>query len=135
MRLLNWIGLGNQLTEPIKAVGNLYTTDKERLKGEANLEEITQKPQLAQIETNKLYAMSSVLFNSGWMPLLGWTAGFLILLFYMPQILIITYVWGKNCILTDTAQPFPMKPDDILNLVYLLFGMGGLGIARKKIIG
>lgn len=133
MGILNWIGLGKDLAEPINAVGNLYTTDKERLEAQAKLQDVIQKPQLAQNETNKIFAMSKILFNSGWIPLLGWTAGFLVLLFYAPQIIIITYVWGIECIKTGNPEPFPMSSDDILNLVYLLFGMGGLGIVRNKI--
>lgn len=132
MGLLNWMGFGKDVAEPIRAFGKLYTTDRDRLEAEAKLEEVIQKPQLSQLETNKVFANSSSLFNSGWIPLLGWTAGFLVLLFYAPQILIVTYVWAKKCIATGNPTAFPMKPDDILNLVYILFGMGGLGIVKKK---
>lgn len=133
MGIMNWLGIGKDLAEPINAVGNLYTTDKARIEAETKLQEILQKPQIAQLENNKLLALSGKLFNSGWMPLLGWTCGFLILLYYAPQILIVTYVWGKVCIISGKPIPFPMKADEILNLVYLLFGMGGLGVAKKAV--
>lgn len=132
MGIMNWLGFGKDLAEPINAVSNLYTTDKERLEGEQKLQETLQKPQLAQIENNKILAMSSVLFNSGWQPLIGWTAGFLILLYYAPQMMIIIWVWGKACLSSGNISPFPMKPDDILNLVYLLFGFGSYSLVKGK---
>lgn len=132
MGILNWIGLGKDLAEPIKAVGDLYTTDKERIHEETSYQDITQKPRLAQLETNKLQ-MASGWFNSSWQPLLGWTSGFLILLYYAPQIIIVTYVWGKACYMTGIVKPYPIKPDDILNLVWLLFGFGGYALANKKL--
>lgn len=132
MGLMNWLGLGKEIAEPINAVSNLYTTDKERLEGEQKLQETLQKPQLAQLEVNKALAMSTAVFNSGWQPLIGWTSGFLVLIYYFPQIMIATYVWGGHCIDTGVVTPFPIKPDDILNLVWLLFGFGGYSLMRKK---
>lgn len=133
MGLMNYLGLGKDIAAPIDAVGKLYTTDRDRLEAENKLEEIQQRSQLAQLDNNKLLIMTGQMFNSGWMALLGWTAGFLVLLYYLPQILIITYVWGKYCVTTGKATPFPMKSDEILNLVYLLFGMGGLGVVKRKV--
>lgn len=131
MGIANWLGLGKDLAKPIEAVGNLYTTDKARLESQKDLEEIVQKPILAQLATNAIMASSSHLFNSGWQPMIGWTSGFLVLIYYFPQILIATYVWGGHCISSGIVTPFPMKPDDILNLVYLLFGFGAHSIAKK----
>ena len=134
MGILNWLGIGKEIAEPINAIGELYTTDKERLDGEAKIQqEITQR-HASQNEINKVYATSTNFFNSSWIPLIGWTSGFLLLLFFAPQIAITTYVWGKNCIMTGKITPYPMSPDDIKSLVYLVFGMGGLGIVRNKII-
>lgn len=132
MGILNWIGLGKDISEPIKAVSDLYTTDKAKIEAEAKYQEIVQKTQLAQLETNKMLAMSSQVFNSGWQPLIGWTAGFLILIYYAPQIIIATYVWGSAAIETGNVVPFPIKPDDILNLVWLLFGFGGYSLVKKR---
>ncbi len=70
-------------------------------------------------------------FDSSHIVLLGWTCGFLILLYYLPQIIIITLVWGANCIRTGIITPFPMKPDDLLNLVYLLITSGVYSLAKK----
>jgi hypothetical protein len=133
MNIPDWLHLGKTVAEPIKAVGDLYTTDKARIEAEAKYEEIAQKPRMGQIENNKLLILTGKVFNLGWMALLGWTCGFLVLLYYAPQILIITYVWGSDCIHTGVVNPFPMNSDEILNLVYLIFGMGGLGVVKNKL--
>jgi hypothetical protein len=133
MGIFGWMGLGKEIAEPINAVGNLYTTDKARLEAESKLEDVLEKPVLAQLETNKVLAASAHLFDSGWQPLIGWTCGFLVLMYYAPQIVIITYVWGRLCLETGVVTSFPMKADEILNLVYLLFGIGTYSIAKKKL--
>lgn len=132
MGIKDWLGIGSTISEPIKAVGDLYTTDKARIEAQTKYEEIAQKPHLAQLETNKILALSSNLFNSGWQPLLAWSAGFLVLLYYAPQIMIATYVWGSNAVHSGIVAPFPIKPDDILNLVWLLFGFGGYSLVKRK---
>lgn len=132
MGIIDWLGAGKDLAEPIKAVGDLYTTDKARLEAEAQLRDVVQKPQLAQMATNSILASSSKLFISGWQPLLGWSCGLLVLLYYAPQIVISTCLWYEQCSSSGKVLPFPMKPDDLLNLVYLLFGFGVHSIATKK---
>jgi len=133
MGIKDWLGLGDTIAKPIEAIGDLYTTDKARIAAQTQYESVVQKPQLSQLENNRLLILSGELFNSGWISLLGWTCGFLILLYYAPQIIIITYIWAKHCAKSGVPIPFPMKSDEILNLVYLLFGMGGLGVVKKKI--
>ncbi len=128
---MGWFS-GKTIPDTIKAVGDLYTTDKARIEAETKLQEALHDASVQQLNNNKLLIVTKRIFNSGWIPLIGWSAGFLILLFYAPQILIITYVWGKSCIALGKCTAFPMKPDDILNLVYLLFGMGGLNIFKNN---
>lgn len=132
MGIKDWFGLGDAIAKPIEAVGNLYTTDKSRLLGEQKLQETLQKPQLVQLDTNRVLASANNIFTSGWQPLLGWTCGFLILLYYAPQIVITTSIWYEQCNRVGKVIPFPMKPDDILNLVYLLFGFGVHSIVKKS---
>ena len=133
MNLPDWLTLGKGVAEPIKAVGDLYTTDKARIEAEAKYEEIVQKPILAQISANAMMAVAKSLFVSGWQPLIGWTAGFLILIYYAPQIIIMTVVWGTNCLDLGIIEPFPMKPDELLNLVWLLVGFGGYSLVKAKL--
>lgn len=130
MGIADW---GKNISEPIKAVGDLYTTDKARIEAQTNYEEIAQKPILSQIDVNASLARSLHLFNSGWQPMIGWTCGFLVLAYYAPQIAIATYVWGLHCVESGIVSPYPIKPDDILNLVYLLFGFGTHSILKAKL--
>jgi len=132
MGIKDWFGIGDAVAKPIEAVGNLYTTDKARIEAETKYEEILQKPVLAQIQTNSIMAAAQSVFVAGWQPLIGWTSGLLVLLYYAPQIIIITYVWGSHCVDTGVVTPFPMKPDDLLNLVWLLFGFGGYSLIKRR---
>jgi len=129
MGLFNWLG---GVEAPIKAVGDLYTTDKARLEGETKLTQAESSARMAQLENNRLMVLSGKVFTGGWIALLGWTCGFLVLLFYAPQIIVLTYIWAKICLQNGYVMAFPMQPDDILNLIYLLFGTGVLTTIKRN---
>jgi hypothetical protein len=138
MGISDWLGLGKTVSEPIKAVSELYTTDKARLAAEAKLteadakfEDVKQKPKLALLEIEKILAMSSNLFKSGYIPAAGWTSGFLVLCYYFPQLVVMNYIWAKASIVAGHCLPFPMRPDDILNLVYVMCAGGVHNILSK----
>lgn len=134
MGIFNWLGIGADIAKPIDAIGNLYTTDKERLEAEAKLAEITQKPQLEQLKNNAIMLASQKLFESGWQPLIGWTSGACVALYYVPQLIVANFIWIDNCLQAHKVIPFPIQSDDILNLVYLLFGFGTYHLAKKAFI-
>lgn len=71
------------------------------------------------------------IYETGWIALVGWTAGFLVMIYYAPQIIIATYLWAHYCIMKDTIIPFPIKADDIMHLIWLLFGFGGYSVIKK----
>lgn len=133
MGIMSFLGMGADIAKPIQAIGDLYTTDKAKIESEKDYQEIIQKPVLAQANVNAILAASSRLFTNGWQPMLGWTCGFLVLLYYFPQIVIATIIWGHACFSSGAVSIFPIKPDDILNLVYLLFGFGVHSLAQKKL--
>ena len=130
MSLMNWLGIA----EPIKAVGALYTTDKDRIDAQTRLLDIEQKPLLAQLDNTSTMLKSKYFFESAWPALIGWTSGFLVLLYYAPQIIISTYLWTKHSLDVNEVLPFPMKPDEILNLVYLLLGFGVHSVVRQGLL-
>ncbi len=134
MGLLSWIGIGADMAKPIEAASHLYTTDKDRLEAQAKLAEVEQKPGLAQLENNKIMLASKRLFESGWQPLIGWTSGACVALYYVPQLIVANYVWIGNCLADNKVIQFPIPSDDILNLVYLLFGFGTYHLAKKAFI-
>jgi len=135
MGLLNLIGLGADIAKPIDAVSKLYTTDKDKIAAQTAYEEVTQKRGLAQLENNRIMAMATNGFESLWQPLIGWTAGFCIALYYIPQLIVVNLEWTLQVLETHQFIPFPIDPTDILNLVYLLFGFGTYHLAKKKFIG
>lgn len=128
MGLLDWLGAGKTLAEPIDAVGNalskVVTTDKDRLAAEATLELLRQQPGALQVELNKINAQSARFFDSGWRPMIGWTAGFCFALYWVPQLILADYVWLTMCIAKQTILPFPVKSDDITQIIYLMLGFG-----------
>lgn len=128
-------GIGEQIAKPIEAARKFYTTDKERLDAEIEYEKTMEQRGLKQLDNNKLQILSKYVFESGWQSLTGWTAGFGIFLYYIPQLVVANYIWIGNCIDADKVIPFPIDPSDILNLVYLMFGFGTYHIAKKKMIG
>jgi hypothetical protein len=117
---MDWLGAGKAISEPIKAVGDLYTTDKARIEAETKLQEVLQKPTLAQLDINRILASSADLYKSGGIALITWTCGFLIWLYYCPQIVIMLWIWGHKCMIAGIISPFPMRPDELLNLVGLI---------------
>jgi hypothetical protein len=135
MGLLNFLGLNTDIAKPIEAISDLYTTDKAKLAAEAALEEVMQKRGLSQLENNKIMLMASNGFESLWIPLIGWTSGFCVALFYIPQLIVVNLEWSLQVLETHQITPFPIDPTDILNLVYLLFGFGTYHIAKKKLLG
>jgi hypothetical protein len=74
-------------------------------------------------------------FESLWQPLLGWTAGFCVALYYIPQLVVVNLEWSLQVLETHEITPFPIDPGDIMNLVYLLFGFGTYHLAKKKLLG
>ena len=135
MGIIEDLGIAKDLAAPIDAVGSLYTTDKARIDAETKLDDVLQKPTLTQLANNAILNQSSNIFKAGWESFIGWTAGFLVLLYYAPQIIITTILWAHLSVVHGTVLAFPMRPDDILNLVYLLFGFGVhsflSGVAKK----
>jgi hypothetical protein len=135
MGLLSWIGIGKEIAEPIKAASDLYTTEKARIAAETNLELVQQQRGLKQLDNNKIMLIANSVFQSGWQPLTGWTAGFCLALYWVPQLFIANIIWARECLNMGHVIPFPIDPSDIMNLIYLLFGFGTYHLAKKKLIG
>ena len=76
---MNILGIGSVIESVGKVAGDLITTDKERLqmaleerKLDLEAAKIAQAGDLAQIEVNKVEAVSSSIFVAGWRPAIGW---------------------------------------------------------------
>ena len=84
-----------------------------------------QKNNLSLLDINNAISNYPSLLKSGHISIAGWTAGLLYLIYWLPQLIIINYVWGKACINSGVVTPYPLKPDDITNLVIVMCA-GGL---------
>lgn len=133
MGLLNILGIGKDIAEASEGVSKLYTTDKERLEAEKNLTDVMQRPQLAQLDNNKLLILTGRFFNSGWQPLIGWTSGACVFMYWVPQLCVANWIWAHQCFSLGEVVKFPIAPDDIYNIVWLLFGFGGYSLIKKKL--
>lgn len=124
MGIKDWLGLGDTIAKPIKAVGDLYTTDKARIEAETNYEAIAQKPQLAQIGVNEIDAQSNSWFNSGWRPLCGYvcTASLAWTYLFQPIFIFILSVAHGN---------IPVLQNNTGDIMPIITGMLGLGILRS----
>jgi len=79
---MNWFNsiFSTQLTEPIKAVGDIldeiFTSDEEELNLALIKQRLKQQPNLVQAEINKVQANHRSIFVAGARPFLMWVCGF-----------------------------------------------------------
>lgn len=140
MGLLDALGLspGQQIAAPIDAIGNalgkIVTTDKDRLAAEQALELLRQQPGILQNELNKIDAANGSNFRGGYRPMLAWICDLCIALYFIPMFLIADYFWAVQCMKLQAVAPFPISPDQVLNLVYLVLGNAGIKTIENKIM-
>jgi hypothetical protein len=125
----------NGASEAIKTGGEvadeLFTSDEERLKNQAELEKIRQTPQNNQAEITKAEAQSENLFKSGWRPFIGWMSGFCLALYYIPQFILAAYLWTKLCIDQQQLLAYPITPTSLIEIICVLLGISGLRTYEK----
>jgi len=144
MGILSFLGIGKELAEPIEAIGHIVTKDKDRLEIEKDRHKIDVEAKVAEtdaevrgrtseLETAKTLLLDGKFLNSSCMSLIGWTAGACVALYWIPQLLVTNYIWASNCLAMNKFTPFPIPPDNLYNLVWLLFGFGGYSLIKHKI--
>jgi len=128
VNLLHSIGelLAPNIVQPIEAVGKivgeLYTSDDEKLTHEEVRTRLAMQPQLCQVELNKVEAAHRSLFVAGWRPAIGWVCAAGLAFTYVVNPLI---QW-------KTHAPGPTLPTEaITTLVYSLLGLGALRTTEK----
>jgi len=105
-----------------KTIGELFTSDDERLTHQEILTKLAQAPQTAQQEINKLEAQSRSTFVSGWRPAIGWVCA-VALLFNFVLNPLIQWIVGSTGPVIDQ--------DMIMKLVWALLGLGGFRTVEK----
>ncbi|MCB7129628.1 MAG: hypothetical protein J3T61_08840 [Candidatus Brocadiales bacterium] len=120
---------GAEIARPIDAIGNaidkVFTSDEERLQGQAVLAKLALHQDELQVEMNKVEANHRSLFVAGWRPALGWVCVLGLALTFIASPLL---EWG-------TGVKGPELPTDIM--LELVLGMLGLGALRtyEKLAG
>jgi hypothetical protein len=111
-------------------VGDLVTTDKERLTAEIEMAKVDASLLIGQMEVNKVEAASDSLWVAGWRPACGWVGAAAMayqFLLYPLMVWLWTYLQSVGWI-AATLQAPPMLDTDALWVI--LTGMLGIAGAR-----
>ncbi|WP_415518871.1 MAG: 3TM-type holin [Desulfovibrio aminophilus] len=120
------------------AADKLFTSDEERAKAQAELEELRQKPYVMQIMTNLAEAAHKSVFVAGWRPFLGWIGGLALASYYLPKHVMGAVLWSWQCIAIMANAPdiqavvLPAYPVELSGTIMeLILGMLGLAVTRS----
>ena len=137
MGILNKIfNVGEAAVAPITAVGNvlddLFTSKEEAMTQDQLMTALAQKPNLAQVELNKVEASHRSVFVAGWRPAIGWVCAAALGFFYIPQFVMASVVWYKLLVANDWQMvAYPLSAESLMQLVIALLGMGALRTIDK----
>ncbi len=127
---MNILGISSVVESVGKVIGDLHTSDKERMELELESKRIDQAIDLGQMEVNKVEAANQNLFVAGWRPAIGWVgAGAMFYQFLFYPLLVWAWVWLQ----AEGYVPREVKPPPMLDtdaLWVILSGM--LGIAGMR---
>ena len=127
---MNILGISSVVESVGKVIGDLHTSDKERMELELEAKRIDQAVDLGQMEVNKVEAANQNLFVAGWRPAIGWVgAGAMFYQFLLYPLLVWAWVWLQ----AEGYVPKEVKPPPMLDteaLWVILSGM--LGIAGMR---
>ncbi len=127
---MNILGISSVVESVGKVIGDLHTSDKERMELELEAKRIDQAVDLGQMEVNKVEAANQNLFVAGWRPAIGWVgAGAMAYQFLLYPILVWAWVWlqAEGYVPKEVSPP-PMLDTEALWVI--LSGM--LGIAGMR---
>lgn len=127
---MNILGISSVVESVGKVIGDLHTSDKERMELELEAKRIDQAIDLGQMEVNKVEAANQNLFVSGWRPAVGWVgAAAMAYQFLLYPLLVWAWVWLQaEGYVPKEVNPPPMLDTDALWVI--LSGM--LGIAGMR---
>ena len=130
MGILSKIFGGDTAVAGVTAVGNvldnLFTSKDEKLTHEEIRIRLAMKPDLAQVEMNKIEAQHRSVFVAGWRPFVGWVCG----LGVLNMVLINPWIqW-----ITERAGP-QLPVDTIMQLTLGMLGLLGTMRTVEKIKG
>lgn len=110
-----------------KAIDSTFTSDEEKAKIAAVLEQLRQRPDELQVELNKIEAAHPSMFVAGWRPAVGWVCVLSLLAYYPPRFIVATWLWVDKVAIDGVwVAPPDVGVTDILGLLAALLGMAGL---------
>jgi hypothetical protein len=129
-------GVGESVSQPIEAVGNvldkLFTSKEEVLNIEVIKQRLSQQPLVAQQEINKIEAQHRSVFVAGWRPFIGWVCGVSIAFYFIPQFALAAYIWASQSLAGGELLPYPADgAEHLFELVLAMLGMATLRSAEK----
>lgn len=127
---MNILGISSVVESVGKVIGDLHTSDKERMELELEAKRIDQAIDLGQTEVNKVEAANQNLFVAGWRPAIGWVgAGAMAYQFLLYPLLVWAWTWLQaGDYVPKQVTPPPMLDTEALWVI--LSGM--LGIAGMR---
>ena len=130
-KLLGTAG-GSAIAQPVEAVGNvldkLFTSKDEKLTHEEIRMRLMMKPDVAQVELNKLEAQHRSRFVSGWRPTVGYVCA--LALFYNFIIRDIV-AWLMIMNRPDLPPPPELAMEHLLTVLLGMLGLGGMRTYEK----
>ena len=126
---------GGAAAQPIEAIGNVLTGvfgDKgEKMTHQEIMAKLALKPTMAQVELNKIEAQSRHWFVASWRPSIGWVCSISLACYFIPQYLLGSYLWVRQCLSTGELVSYPLGVEGLMELVLALLGLGIMRSAEK----
>lgn len=129
--MLGWL-LGEKAVDTVAAVagglGELFTSDDERLSHAEVMERIKQEPGKTQNAVNAIEARHRSIFVAGWRPFIGWVCGLALCYQFLLHPVI---AWLVTILMTVPLYPPEMDTAALYSVLLGMLGLGGLRTVEK----
>lgn len=127
----------------------LFTSDAERLSYKVASDTVKVESDKVQVDqtranterfsaenrVNEMNAQANIeeaKHGKGWRTRLGEVTAIAVGAYFIPQYVMASFIWARQCLRTDTIVPYPVSGEDLLWLVGLMLGYGGIKAYEKK---
>jgi hypothetical protein len=130
--LAKLLGMGDTIAKPVEAIGNvldkLFTSKDEKLTHEELRMRLMMKPDIAQVEINKLEAQHRSKFVAGWRPFIGWVCGLALLYNFIVRDII---AWILRIKAPMIEPPPELAMEHLMTVLLGMLGLGGMRTYEK----
>lgn len=95
--------------------------DTERFSAENKVSEMNAQANIEEAKNGK-----------GWRTRLGEVTAIAVGAYFIPQYVMASFIWSRQCLRTDTIVPYPVSGEDLLWLVALMLGYGTIKAYEKR---